>query len=314
MPTRRSPRRGSLQYWPRKRAKKFLPRANWNALNSEKPLKGFICYKAGMASAYVKDNTEHSMTKDKEISIPVTIIECPPMKILSVRFYKNGIPIKEVLSENLDKELKRKIKLPKQNKGSASIDIKEEYDDIRIICYSVVKKTGIKKTPDLSEIGLAGKKEDKLNFVKKYIGKEISISDAFEKNQLVDFRGLTKGKGFQGPVKRFGITLRPRKSEKGVRRVGSIGPWHPARVTFRIPMAGQIGMFTRVSYNNKVVEIGKAEDRQIRNLKKFGDIKTDYVIVHGSVQGPSKRQLLITAPLRATKKQLKENYELIKLR
>ena len=84
MPTRKSPRKGSLQFWPRKRADKFLPRVNWNAISSGKNIKGFICYKAGMASASVKDMTSDSMTKNKEIIIPVTILECPSMKIFSV--------------------------------------------------------------------------------------------------------------------------------------------------------------------------------------------------------------------------------------
>src|SRR3990172_12174219 len=114
----KAPRKGSLQFWPRKRASKLLPSVNWTAINSDsKGLKGFICYKAGMASAYVKDNTEHSMTKGKKIVLPVTILECPSMKILSVRFYKNGLVSKEILAENLDKELKRKIKMAKKKHG-----------------------------------------------------------------------------------------------------------------------------------------------------------------------------------------------------
>ena len=48
MPTTKSPRKGSLQFWPRKRARKFLPSTNWSSINSEKGLKGFICYKVGM--------------------------------------------------------------------------------------------------------------------------------------------------------------------------------------------------------------------------------------------------------------------------
>ena len=90
MPTRKSPRKGSLQFWPRKRAAKFLPSVNWDAIDSGKNLKGFICYKAGMVSVAVKDNTPNSMTKGKEIVIPATILECPPLKIFSVRFYKNN--------------------------------------------------------------------------------------------------------------------------------------------------------------------------------------------------------------------------------
>ena len=82
---------------------------NWEAINSGKNLKGFISYKAGMSSALVKDNTPNSMTKDKQITIPVTILECPSMKIFSVRFYKNGKVAKDVLVEQLDKEFAASI-------------------------------------------------------------------------------------------------------------------------------------------------------------------------------------------------------------
>lgn len=307
----KSPRKGSLQYWPRKRASKFLPSVNWGAIKSDSKLKGFICYKAGMASAFVKDETANSMTKGKKIVVPVTIIECPPMKILSIRFYKNGKVAKEILAENVDKELKRKIKLPKNAKKMGGFE--GDYDDVKALCYSVVKKTGIKKTPDLSEIALGGSYEDKVNFIKENAGKEIIVSNIFEKGELVDVRGLTIGKGLQGPVKRFGITLKSHKSEKGQRSVGAIGSFHPTRVTFRVPRAGQMGMFTRVTYNNKIIGLGKAEDK-FKGIKNFGDIKTDYIVVNGSVQGPAKRQLLITAPLRETKKQKKKNLELIELR
>jgi large subunit ribosomal protein L3 len=306
-----APRKGSLQFWPRKRARKFLPRVNWGPINSDKILKGFICYKAGMASAHVKDSTPTSMTKDKKISVPVTFLECPPLKIYSVRFYKNGIVAGEVLSENIDKELKKKVKFPKHK--HKKIEDFKDYDDVKILCYSLVKKTNIKKTPDLSEIGLGGNTEDKINFVKSNLGKEISVSDFATKGQLIDIRGLTTGRGLSGPVKRFGITLKAHKSEKGRRKPGSLGPWHPARTTFMAPQAGQLGMFTRPVYNIKVLDIKKASENPVNNLKNFGDIKTDYIIVRGSVQGPSKRQLVITNTLRATKKQLKKNYELLEI-
>ena len=84
-------RHGSLQFYPRVRAKEFLPSVNWSSITSKKEpgILGFIGYKAGMMSAYVKDNTANSLTKGKKIIIPVTILECPTIKILSIRFYKN---------------------------------------------------------------------------------------------------------------------------------------------------------------------------------------------------------------------------------
>ncbi|MCK5149904.1 50S ribosomal protein L3 [Candidatus Pacearchaeota archaeon] len=312
MSTRKSPRKGSLQFWPRKRASKFLPRVNWNAIDSQKPLKGFICYKAGMVSAQVKDNTPDSMTKGKKIIVPATILECPPIKIFSIRFYKYKKVTKDILASGLDKELKRKVKLPKKQ---AEIKFTEEdCEKVSLICYSVVKKTGLKKKPDLFELGLSGTNKEKMDFINQNLNKEISVLDVFEKGQLLDVRGLTKGKGLCGPVKRFGITLKSHKSEKGRRRPGSLGPWHPARVTFMVPQAGQLGMFTRVVYNNKIIDLGNSKDKEFKNIKNYGNIKTDYIIVRGSVQGSAKRQLIITAPLRETKKQKKKELELVELR
>jgi large subunit ribosomal protein L3 len=313
----KSPRKGSLQFWPRKRVNKFLPSVNWKAIDSGKNIKGFIGYKAGMFSVEVKDLTPNSMTKDKRIIIPATVIECPSMKIFSIRFYKNGKVAKDVLAEHLDKELKRKLKLPKQNKNNAENLKAEDYDDVSVIAYSQVKKTNVKKTPDITEIGLAGGNiEEKLNFVKSNLNKDISIEDVFSQGEIVDIRGLTTGKGLCGPVKRFGITLKAHKSEKGVRRPGSLGPWHPARVTFRAPMAGQLGMFTRVHYNQKILSLVKSEEteKQLKGIKNYGDIKTDYIILYGSVQGPPKRQVLITSPLRATKTQGKKIFEFIEVK
>ena len=71
-------------------------------------------------------------------------------------------------------------------------------------------------------------------------------------------------------------------------------------------------MFTRVIYNNKIIDLGKAEDK-FKNIKNYGDVNNDYIIVAGSIQGSAKRQLLITTPLRETKKQSKKNFEFMGL-
>jgi len=317
MPKHGHMRHGSLQFYPRVRAKKILPRVSWKVLKREDVnLLGFIGYKVGMKSAYVKDSTPNSLTKNQRITIPVTIIECPTMKIFSVRFYKNNKVIGEVLNNNIDKEMKKKVKVPKEVKKKIE-DYKEgDYDNIRLIIYSQVKKTGIKKKPDMTEIGVSGSLSEKLEFVKNNMAKEISIKDVFN-DGVVDVRGITIGKGNQGPTKRFGLSLRSHKSEKGVRGPGSGGPWHPARVEYTQPMSGQMGFFTRTSYNHKIVLIGDTEENDINiksGFKKFGRIKGDYILVYGSIQGPSKRQVLITSALRPTKIPIKRKYEFMELR
>lgn len=314
-------RHGSLQFWPRKRAAKVIPSASFKTLSREGVgLLGFIGYKVGMASGYVRDNGANSLTKGQRITVPVTIIEFPTVKIFSTRFYKNGKVVGEVLNSNIDKEVKKKVKLPKQAKGDVD-GFKEDYDDVRVILYSQVKKTGIKKKPDMIEVALSGSKDEKINWIKENAAKEMKVSEFmdenFMKSGLVDIRGVTIGKGTQGPTKRFGLKLRSHKSEKGIRGPGSGGPWHPARVEYTQPMAGQMGYFSRVIANGKVLKVDSIEENDInpdKGFKKYGVIKNDYVIVHGSVTGPTKRPLFFTMPVRGSKNMSKKNMEFIELR
>jgi len=328
MPKLSRPRHGSLQF-KRKRAAKMLPRVNWEAISKKntegagsKGLMGVIGYKVGMTTVIARDSTPNSMTKEKKIAIPATIIEVPAMKILSVRLYKYGTVKKEIMNENLDKELKKKIKLSKKK-----TDIKKEmeviekelgnYDDMRIIVYSIVKKTGIKRKPDIIEVGINGTMEEKLAYVKEKLGKEIIMSEVMKDYELVDVKGLSRGKGLVGPVKRYGLNLKSHKSEKGVRRPGSLAPWHPARTTYMSPQAGQLGMFTKTTYNVKILTLGKISELEKVNrnegIKNYGMIRTEYLIVRGSIQGPAKRALIVTTPLRITKKQAKKKFEVVEI-
>ncbi|MBU2523525.1 MAG: 50S ribosomal protein L3 [Nanoarchaeota archaeon] len=318
------PRRGSLQFWPRKRAAKILPSVNWKAFSSKKfesknGLLGFIGYKVGMASAVAKDTTANSMTKGKNIVIPVTIIECPSLKIFSVRFYRDGKVATEVLSQNIDKEMKRKVRMPTQFKSLDEFSGKlNEYEDIRLIVYSSARKAKLKKTPEIIELALTGDINQKFAAAKSMIDRDINVNDVFGKGQMLDIHAVTKGKGLQGPVKRFGITFKQHKSEKGVRRPGSLGPWHPARVTFRTPMAGQLGFFTRVQYNNKVLEIGK-EISELKGSKartewqNYGFVNSPYCVVLGSVSGAQKRPVVLTAAIRPKKITTKQAFEVMEI-
>lgn len=81
-------------------------------------------------------------------------------------------------------------------------------------------------------------------------------------------------------------------------------------------MAGQLGFFTRLCYNNKVIDMGKISEKNINpeeGFRHFGKIRTDYIILKGSVPGPAKRQLLLTETLKPTKRQVKKNFEFIGL-
>jgi large subunit ribosomal protein L3 len=306
-------RSGSLQFYPRVRAKKVIPSVNWKPVSREGTnFMGFIGYKVGMISVWAKDDTEQSLTKGKRIAIPATIVECPVMKIYSVRFYKDKKVLKDIVVSN-DKDLKKSVKVPK--KLSEFKDV-EDFDDVRAILYTNVKNTCVDKNKaDLIEVAISGSVDEKLAFIKEQIGKNISINDVFS-DGLVDVRGVTKGFGTSGPVKRFGISLKSHKSEKGQRRPGSLAPWHPSRVTFRAPQAGQTGYHSRITYNNLILKVGKTTEEDINRkggFEHYGVIKNDYMILKGSIPGPQKRGLMITTAIRPTKFQAKKKFEVLEL-
>ncbi len=282
-----------MQFWPRKRAKRIYPRCRtWPTRAEAKPL-GFYGYKVEMIHAMAIDNRPKARTKGERVSMPLTIVECPPMRVFSVRFYKKIDAVfrvtKEILLSN-ELILRRKLSLPKTIDPKLD-DIKpEDYDEIRFIAYTQSKLSGrAQKTPELFEIGLGGKPKDQLEFIKQHIGKEIRLSDVFSPGEQLDVAAVTKGKGFQGTVKRFGVAIRSHKSEKTKRGIGTLGPWHPNRVLPSVPQGGKMGFHVRTERNKLLVKISNENINPAGGFKSYGVVKTDYALIKGSLPGPSKR-------------------------
>lgn len=166
--------------------------------------------------------------------------------------------------------------------------------------------TGIgRKKPELFEVNISGKtNEEKLNFAKSLLEKDIKISEVFKEFQLVDVHAVTKGKGFQGPIKRFGVKTLQHKSEKTKRGVGCVGPWHPHKSNYRVPHAGQMGYHTRTECNKLVAKISNdiSKINPKSGFVRYGLIKSDYLLLKGSVPGSVKRPIIITEPARANKR------------
>lgn len=299
--SKHAPRAGTLQFWPRKRAQKELARVRSWPDSKKTQLLGFFGFKACMTHLTYIDNRPKAPTKGEVVSTAATVIECPPLKVLGIKFYKKTLQgltsLSTVLSDSPNKELSKKIPLPKNNKKKVS-DIKE-FDDLRLIVYTQPKLVGFgQKKPQLGEIALGGKKEDKLKYAQDNLGQEINIKDVFKEGQLVDVHAVTKGKGFQGPVKRHGINIRARKSEKA-RRANIRGPWTGAKM-WTVPHSGKTGYNLRTDYNKWLLKI--SDDPQEVNpkggLKRYGLIKNPFIIIKGSTPGSKKRVLTLTSPIR----------------
>ncbi|MEA3430967.1 MAG: 50S ribosomal protein L3 [Nanoarchaeota archaeon] len=303
----RNPRHGSMQFWPRKRSKRAYARVrSWPEVKEVKAL-AFGGYKVGMTHVIVTDNRPNAITKGQDIRYPVTIIECPPIKVASIRFYEKVLNrsrvLTEVFAEKIDKELERKIIKPK--KINKKIEDVTKFDDIRLLVYTQPKLTGIKKKPEIFEIALGGTKEEKLAYAKEKLGKEINIDEVFKEGELVDAHAITKGKGVQGPVKRFGVAIRHHKSEKTKRGPGSLGGWKgQGHIMYRVAFAGKMGFHLRTHYNNWLLKISnKVEEINPKGgFIRYGFVKNPYILIKGSIQGPAKRIITLTAPMRSNKK------------
>lgn len=320
-----APRRGSLAFRPRARASSMVPRIRYWPPVSEVKLLGFAGYKAGMAHAFIVETDKNSPNYGKEIFIPVTIIETPPLTICAIRLYEEtdkGLrTLYEVWAQKLPKELERKLTLPKDYKVEEKLAEAEKLltraCDVRVIACTNPRRSGLgKKTPEIMEIALGGQTvRDKWEYAKNILGKEVNVNEVFQEGQYVDVIAVTKGKGFAGVIKRFGAHRKAHKSRKTVREVGCIGPWHPPTVMSTVPRAGQLGFFRRTEYNKQIVKIGLKGDEITPKggFHKYGVIKGPYMVLRGSVPGPAKRLIRLRVAARSKEEAVKPELTHIQL-
>ncbi|RLF35541.1 MAG: 50S ribosomal protein L3 [Thermoplasmata archaeon] len=298
MPKYHRPRRGSLAYSPRKRARSEVPHIKSWAEDGGKPkLQGFAGYKAGMTHVLVIDYRPTSTTSGKEVMVPVTVVETPPLKVVAIRGYTEtpyGLKtLTEVWTEDLDRDLSRRIVLPKKKPERGWEDL-ENADDIRAIVHTQPKLVPSipKKKPELMEIRIGGGTiEERLEYAKQILGKEVRVKEVIREGDMLDAIAVTKGKGFQGHVKRWGVKLLSHKNSKHRRMIGTEGSWTPSWVQPTVPQAGQMGYHQRTEYNKRVLKIGEngEEITPAGGFPHYGVVRNEYMIIHGSLPGPAKR-------------------------
>lgn len=323
MPNKRRPRKGSKAYSPRKRAVSQTPRLDsWPEISEGPKLQGFAGYKAGMTHAFVVDFRKSSLTTGQEIQIPVTVLEVPPMKVAAVRVYENtryGLRTAgEVWAPSVDGSLKRKLPIPKNydtEKAWGELN-KKDIEDVRVLTYTQPKLvTGVpKKVPDLMETRVGGGTlEQRLEYAKGLLGKDITVTEFAKDGAIIDVAAVTKGKGFQGAVKRWGVKLLSHKNSKHRRMVGNLGPKRPGFVRPTVPQAGQMGYHQRTEFNKRILKVGeKGEEVNPKGgFVHYGAVRSNYVLIHGSVPGPTKRLIRLRDPVRPAGAVLKEAPNLV---
>ena len=306
-----APRHGSLAYLPRGRAKRPIGRIRfWPKVEEGPTMLGFMGYKAGMTHIMMVEDKPDSLHLGKEASHPATILEVPPITVCAIRAYTKdqyGLhTFTEAWMKTPPKDFDRALVLPEEFNTEEQLkkleDNIDKISEIRLLAATQPRLAAVpKKKPDISEIKVdGGSIQEQIEYAKSLLGKNVSITDVFKEGHFMDAIAITKGKGFQGPVKRWGVTILARKSNKTKRGVACIGPWKPARVLYTVPRAGQMGYHQRTEYNKRILKIG-VDGKDVTpkgGFINYGEVKGTYIIVDGSLPGPAKRLVQLRYPAR----------------
>lgn len=161
------------------------------------------------------------------VAIPVTIVECGPCPVVTLRTEeKDGYSAVQVGFQDIEER-----KVAKPAKG-------------------IFEKAGVSLKRYLKEFR---------DLEKKYSVGEVITADVFEVGDKVRVSGISKGKGFQGVVRRHhfsGVGMRTHGQHDRERHPGSVGgSSSPSKLFKGLRMAGQMGN-TRITIRNiEVVEV-----------------------------------------------------------
>jgi large subunit ribosomal protein L3 len=307
-----APRHGSLAYLPRKRSEHLLARIRfWPRIESDTPrVLGFTGFKAGMTHVFAIEDRKRSPDFGKEVIRPATVLETPPMIICAIKVYARNVyglqTLGEVWMKDPPDDLERVFTIPESFKTEEALKKIEEsllgVAKIRAIALTQPKQSSVsKKKPDVAEIEIGGGTiQQQFEYAKNLLGKTVTPAEIFEEGQYIDVASLSTGKGFQGPVKRWGVTILQAKGRKTKRGVATLGPWNPHHVMYSVARAGQMGYHQRTEYNKRILKMGKdgEEITPKGGFLRYGVIRGPYMLIAGSIAGTEKRAIRLRYPAR----------------
>jgi len=355
------PRHGSLGFLPKKRCTKAKGKIKSFPLDKEEAaphLTAFMGYKAGSTHICRDVDRVGSKAHKKEVVEAVTIIEAPPMIVCGMVGYietPRGLKsITTVWAQHLSNECKRRFyknwgasknkkafsRYTKKYTEGTGVEkdverIKKYCTILRVLCHTQISKVGLRqKKAHICEVQVnGGNISAKVDFAQALFEKPVSIGSVFEQDEMIDTISISKGKGYEGVVTRWGVTKLPRKTHKGLRKVACIGSWHPSRVKFTVARAGQNGYHHRTELNKKVYKIGAAArgadgqkkqnnattdfDLTVKGITPmggfphYGEVNEDFIMLKGQVCGSRKRLITLRKSLVAqTSRRSSEKIEL----
>lgn len=282
-----APRHGHLGFTPRKRTKHHRGRIRSFPKDdpAQKPhLTAFAGFKAGMTHILRTMERPGSKLHQKEVVEAVTVVETPPIVVVGIVGYietPRGLrALTTVWTTKLAKDTLRRFyknwmnskkkaftKYTAKNKEAANIEtqlkrIVKYCQVVRVIAHTQLNKLNFRqKKNHIFEIQVnGGNTQQKVDFSKGLLEKEVRVDQIFKQNEHIDVIGVTKGKGVAGVIKRYGVKHLQKKTHRGWRRVGCIGGWHPANVRYTVGRTGQLGYHHRTEINKKIYRMAKHDD------------------------------------------------------
>jgi len=209
---------------------------------------GLVGRKVGMTRIFTEDG----------VSIPVTVLECSPNRVTQVK--------------TLDTDGYQAIQVTAGSKKASRVNKPEA---------GHFAKAGVEAGRGLWEFTLAGNEGADIN-----VGAELSV-ELFNEINKVDVTGQSKGKGFQGAVKRWNFAMQDATHGNSIshRAPGSIGQCQtPGRVFKGKKMAGHMGAERVTTQNLEVVRV---------------DIERNLLLVKGAVAGAKNGDVIIKPAVKA---------------
>jgi large subunit ribosomal protein L3 len=267
-------------------------------------------FKAGCIRIASIDDRDKTPNFGKQLVSLGTVVVTPPIVIIGIRGYsKDRYGLDSVFDDyakDLPKELSRLFTAKSDEKSLEKAEKSlGRVEEIFGIAAVLPRQAGVdQKKPYVFEIAVKGGDIQKqFAFVKGLLGKEVKVDQVFQKGADVDVAAITKGKGIEGPITRWGVKKKQHKSRKSVRALGTLGPISPSTIMYTVPRAGQRGFHQRTQYNNRIMIMSNTQNPEFKinpagGFKHFGVVEGDFVVIRGSIPGTYRRLVKLRSPMR----------------
>ena len=197
-----------------------------------------------------------TFTKDGKL-IPVTVIEVEPNVVTQIKTVeKDGYDAIQLATDTIRENLSNKPKMGHTNKANTTPKrFLKEIRGVNVNDYT--------------------------------LGQTVNV-DVFEAGEMVDVTGTSKGKGFQGVIKRYNQSRGPMGHGSQYHRgVGSLGTMLPMHVLKGKKLPGHMGNVASTIQNLEIVSV---------------DLENNVVLIKGNVPGPKKSLVMIRTSVKKGEK------------